>query len=67
MNGDYLLAERLIELFRNEANMMENVGDKSTNDKFAIANLVASASYRRIANSIQQLLDEYNPPKPKDK
>lgn len=50
MNGDYLLAERLIEVFRREANHIN-------------ATAASERSYNRIADSIQQLLDEHNPPK----
>ena len=52
MNGDYLLAERLIEIFRRENKRAFQDG------QFELAN-----SYERIADSIQQLLDEHNPPK----
>lgn len=56
MNGDYLLAERLVEIFRKESREVS-------------VPTAQRCSYKRIAKSIQRLLKEHNPPakKPKER
>lgn len=53
MNGDFELATKLIEVFRHEA---RRVHDRE-------GYTIVASSFHRIADSIQQLLDEHNPKK----
>lgn len=53
MNGDFELATKLIEVFRSES-------ERAFIER---GDLNLANSYERIADSIQQLLDEHNPPK----
>lgn len=57
MNGDFELATKLIEVFRREAKELQSFN-------IHICHIIA-ASNVRIADSIQQLLDEHNPKKKK--
>lgn len=62
MNGDYILARKLIEIFTKQAKKFE---DGIRNRPVSRASICHT--FDTLALEIQQLLNEYNPPKKKGK
>jgi hypothetical protein len=61
MNGDYILADRLIKISKRQMMKFRQMPNHQ------VTRLSLSIAFNTIANEIQELLNEYNPPKAKKK